>query len=266
MQHNSIRGITMATEKKSENTPTPTPAASDNKAVFAPLGKYAIVAVIMVSIIVTTAIMLDKQLNTIDEQVAAVETEIAERHAAENKAEVITETVTTEAAEVTKTEVIGTKAEATVETVETTIAKTGAPSADVLVAQDTTAAPVTETNHNSRQATPSAAQFELATAETSAKARQAKLAKEHQARIDAYKVEQKKNMSEMFARIKALESQQLDRYKTNQNGQITRLREQIAQQNKKIEALVLRNKDLYELRSANVQRNQANREQVLNRI
>ncbi len=41
----------MTTETK------PTNNATDNKAVFGPLGKYAVIAVIMVSIIVTTAIM-----------------------------------------------------------------------------------------------------------------------------------------------------------------------------------------------------------------
>ena len=70
----------------------------------------------------------------------------------------------------------------------------------------------------------------------------------------------------MFERIKALEAQQLDRYKANQDDQIGRLREQIAKQQAMIESLVLRNENLFELRSANIQRNQDNREQLLNRI
>ena len=70
----------------------------------------------------------------------------------------------------------------------------------------------------------------------------------------------------MFARIKALESKQLDTYKANQDSQVVRLREQISQQQQMIEALIVRNKDQFELRSTSVQRNQANREQMLNRI
>ena len=72
----------MTTKKKSDQTKATTkaPAVNDNKAVFAPLGKYAVVAVFMVSIIVTTAIMLDKQLNTVDEKIAAIETEVTEMH------------------------------------------------------------------------------------------------------------------------------------------------------------------------------------------
>ena len=111
----------MTTEKKSENTPTP--EATDNKAVFAPLGKYAVIAVIMVSIIVTTAIMLDKQLNTVDQQLAAIEKEVADMHIADSDTaeaataeiaveEVITETPVTAAAETvladSKAEVIAT--------------------------------------------------------------------------------------------------------------------------------------------------------------
>jgi len=73
-------------------------------------------------------------------------------------------------------------------------------------------------------------------------------------------------MTEMFARINTLESQRLDRYKANQDGQIVRLRKQISQQQHMIETLVLRNKDLFDMRAANMQRHQENRKQVLNRI
>lgn len=60
-----------------------TPKTNESQAVFAPLGKYAVVAIIMVSIIVTTAIMLDKQLNTAEQQVAAIENKVAKSQAAE---------------------------------------------------------------------------------------------------------------------------------------------------------------------------------------
>lgn len=264
----------MTTEKKPENTPTP--VAQDNKAIFGPLGKYAIIAVIMVSVIVTTAIMLDRQLGTVDQQIAAIEEEVAEMHAAAADAPgadaSIEEVNTAEAATTEST--TAAKAEIT-EEVTTAVVPVTKPvevaSAEVLVAQETVTAPVvteavvteaivTETKQNTAQANPAA------TAKTTAQARQAQHAKEYQARIEAYKEEQKQYMTDMFARIKVLESKQLDRYKANQDGQITHLREQIAHQQQMIDALVLRNKDLFELRAANVQRNQDNRAQVLNRI
>lgn len=260
----------MTTEKKSENTP----AATDNKAIFGPLGNYAIAGVIMVSIIVTTAIMLDKQLGRVDEQLAVIESEVAEMPAAATTSET---TAATETEVATKTEVEVTEAtgevakietasvEAANETVETAAASVETPTADVAVTQETTPPVAAATKQETAQ-TSSAAPFDLATTQTSAQTHQAEFAKENQARIDAYKAKHKKQLSGMFARIKTLESQQLDRFKASQEGQITRLREQIAQQQKMIEALVLRNKDSFELRAANVQRNQENREQSLNRI
>jgi len=261
----------MTTEKKSENTPTP--AANDNKAVFGPLGKYAVIAVIMVSIIVTTAIMLDRQLKTVDEQIAAIEEEVAEIHAAntDTSADEATPAKLTAVEPATAPnaaiEVAEIKKEAASETIAAPIVTDTIEitAAEVPVTQE--AAAITEANHNATQAnSATAAQFEMATAETSVRTRQAQQAKENQARIDAYKLEQKQYMSDVFARIKALESQQLNRYKANQDGQIVRLREQISQQQRMIDTLVLRNKDLFELRAANMQRNQANREQRLNRI
>jgi cytoskeletal protein RodZ len=65
--------------EKTETIPaTPENEPSENKRVFGPLGKYAVIAVLMVSIIVTTAIMLNKQLGSVDEQLAAMENEVAE--------------------------------------------------------------------------------------------------------------------------------------------------------------------------------------------
>ena len=262
----------MTTEKITEEE-TSTPETNDNKAVFGPLGKYAAIAVIMVGIIVTTAIMLDRQLNTVDEQLAVLESEAAAAYAIESEA--TTEEVTTAEIEPTATDTsttakVETEEAVTSETVAvatTPVATTiEAPAAEVVIAQETAATPViTTTNHNAVQARP-VTQFELTTATSSAQTRQVQLAKEYQARIDTYKAEQKKNMSEMFTRIKALETKQLDRYKASQDGQIARLRKQITEQQQMIETLVLRNKDMFEMRAANVQRVQANREQVLNRI
>ena len=62
----------MSTAIKSKST-----KPMDNKALFGPLGKYAIVGVLMGSVIVTTAIMLDKQPGS-KEHIAAIEKEIAQ--------------------------------------------------------------------------------------------------------------------------------------------------------------------------------------------
>jgi len=297
----------MTTENKSETKTSP--ATSNNKAVFAPLGKYAAIAVIMVSIIVTTAIMLNKQLDDVGAEIAALEVESSEIYekntdATTEKSDRTTLVTTSENTEINadvKT-VVTKKAVATdetvanktvtIETANTTasssqqaataitsqteatqpIAATAeTPSAEVLVAKQATTA-VTEATSQAENTTP----FEMATVQTASQkisdrknttqSAQAQMAQENQARIDNFRAEQKQHMSAMFARIKTLETTQLDRFKTNQDEQITRLREQIAQQQKMIDALIARNKDILELRAANVERKQAKREQMLNRI
>ncbi len=269
----------MTTEKQTTNTPP-----SDNKIIFGPLGKYAVIAIIMVSIIVTTAIMLEKQLNTIDQQVADLEADIAES----NKKK-LRSSETTASTDVNDTAMSAEAAPQTSAAVET-------PSAKVLVAMQTKSIAIAEeiqidstlavettadtenlsTEPTLATSTPveqSAQVTPVATIKQIHADRQAKVtdrskAREEarQARIEAFKLEQKKHMSELFARIKALESRQLDRYKVSQQNQVVSLRKQVARQQQMIEALVLRNKDLYELRSATAQRNQSNREQILNRI
>ncbi len=75
----------MSTKKTEITSTTTSNKVSDNKAVFGPLGKYAVVAVIMVSLIVTTAIVLDKELGTAEEKLAAVENEVAATNAVDSE-------------------------------------------------------------------------------------------------------------------------------------------------------------------------------------
>ena len=269
----------MTTEKQTKNTTT-----SDNKVIFGPLGKYAVVAIIMVSIIVTTAIMLERELNTIDQQVAEIEAEIAESNKKNLNAGEVTAS--------TDIENIAISAEAAPQT-NAAVEKPAADIPDASKAENI--AIVKETQMDSKLAVETtdaieevSAKPELATAapteETAASSPVSAIEKTHavvqaksadrnkareearRARIDEFKLEQKSRMTELLSRIKALESEQLDRYKASQQGQVTRLREQVARQQKMIEALILRNKDHYELRSANIQRNQTRREQILDRI
>ena len=247
----------MTTETKSETTEAPVvEKTSENKTVFGPLGKYAAVAVIMVSVIVTTAIMLGKQLNTTDQELAAIENTVAQKFSpeAEVKDEAVAVEVEAAAAILEETAETSIIAESTNEA-KVEVVAIEESTAEVLITAKTSVASETAAIEQPATAT-DAAQFSLATDSRA----------EQQTRIEAFKVQQKQRMTEMFARIKTLEAQQLDQYKTSQEGQVVRLREQIAQQNKMIETLILRNKDHYDLRAANIQRVQSNREQMLNRI
>jgi len=253
----------MTTETKTEKTTTSADTAAspnNNKTVFAPLGKYAVIAVIMVSIIVTTAIMLDKQLSASEEKMAAIESEMNATVAAmETSIQTPTTSSTTEAkAESTSTAVSTANEESTTIKAETT-ASADTSTATVLTQQvATTESPavLVETDNQLTEPTQS----------TAAATEKNRFVQQIQVRRDAFKAEQKQRMTEIFARIKVLESDQLDQYKANQEKHITHLRGLIAKQQQMIEALVSRNSDLFELRAANMQRNQSNREQILNRI
>ena len=286
--------------KKTEITSTTTDnKVSDNKTVFGPLGKYAVVAVIMVSIIVTTAIVLDKELGTAEDKLAAVENEVVTTNAVDSEtiakvendaaaASIAVAAETSEAQDTTELAEIKTGA-VNVQVPDDETAEAQPDETKVLVAIETneTTATVKETlvaaNSNAEQVS-NAVQTNTAQAtakiesvstdtkaEDSVQQRQSQSVagnqnKEWLARIEAYKLEQKQHMTEMFARVKSLESKRLDQYKEHQDKRIERLREQIAQQNQMIDTLILRNKEGFDMRAASMQRHQAKREQMLNRI
>jgi len=236
----------MTTETTTDSTPK-----TDNKSTFAPLGKYAAIAVIMVSIIVTTAIMLDKQLNSVERELAAIESEVASLHNTETAAVVDSDPET-------KTEQV---AMAAVEPEVNATQELPANTQDI----NPTAA-VEKTAANTQDTTTTVAVENTPSNDTQVSAVQNENEQKTNDRIVAYKLEQKSRMADMYARIKALESKQLEQYKSNQNKQVEQRRTRVSQQEHLIEELIARNNEWFELRTANVQRNQARREAILNRI
>lgn len=118
---------TKETEKKVESTSATTEnKTSDNKKTFGPLGKYAVVAVIMVSIIVTTAIMLNKQLGSVNEQLAVMESEAADVYATNS-----TDAVASEASEATISSAAVIKTPETAEATKTEVAPVEVQTAEV---------------------------------------------------------------------------------------------------------------------------------------
>lgn len=257
-----IKNSTAAAEKK----------PSENLAIFGPLGKYAVIAVLMVSIIVTTTIMLNKQLSNAENKIAAFESKVAELSKTNSGTIEATEEASAKIQSTTdviaETSIVEEEVENVVSaqaTIEEYIATT-APVTQVEADTAKTTTPVsTAASDNTVIATPEV-KAEVNTLETVAQTSKAKNTETHQTRVDTFKAEKKQRISEMFARIKALEAQQLDRYKQQQDKQIERLRTQISQQQEMIEALVLRNEGLFELRATDIKRNQSNREEMLNLI
>ena len=291
----------MSTNKTEITSTTTKNKVNDNKAVFGPLGKYAVVAVIMVSLIVTTAIVLDKELSTEEDKVATLENEVAATNAVDSEttakvehseaaASITAAPETSEAQDTTELAEIETGAAH----VQASAGETGEVQAHetkvkvpVAVETNETIATVKETVADSSSyteqtsnavpaiSTQTTAKIESTRTDTEAKnsvqESQSQSVADNQykqwlSRIEAYKLEQKQHMTERLTRIKSLESEQLDQYKARQEKQIERLREQIAQQQQVIETLILRNQERFDMRAASMQRHQARREQMLNRI
>jgi hypothetical protein len=62
---------TTLTTKQHKNAP------SDARIILGPLVKYALIGLVLVSVIITTAVTLDRQFNDIDREIAALEAELA---------------------------------------------------------------------------------------------------------------------------------------------------------------------------------------------
>lgn len=285
----------MSTETKSENTATTIDNKTSHKALFGPLGKYAIAGVIMVSILITTVIFLSKQLATSSENVASIEKELAESKANESTASIETTSAiesenrqTQDTIEVAEVEATAVEVEAApVQTTEAPAADTykvlvAIEATDTVTSADKTATDTgtdTEQASTAEQPAPSTAQVatikpakvETVAINSTQTTPLPQLAafnhdQQWQARIQAHKLEQKQRMTEMFTRIRSLESEHLEQFKVHQDEQVEHLREQISRQQELIEELILRNKESFEKREASMQRHQTSREQMLNRI
>jgi hypothetical protein len=276
----------MGTKIQSDNNATTT-ANDNNKVLFGPLGKYAILGVFMVGIIITSVIMLNKQLGTAAEDVAAIKKELSEsrvinttpsnsvKQAIAADKENTQEAGTVELAQ-TKNDIddkVTMSSDADVESAEqntasvTEYAEPAVNKTEEVVAQQQTAQISIEPSESN----------EIKSAKVTLPANEMPEAQQRDIVIEsrdqqwedhllARKQEHKQRLAEFFDRIKSSEFERLEDYKDYQARQIENLREQIARQQKQIEELIERNKESYELREAKIQRYQADRDEILNRI
>jgi len=225
-----IKEEAIATEEIQQDETQQEAPVSDRKLILAPLAKYGVIAIIMVSIIVTTAIMLNKEFNGIDAQVAALDAEIAQR----NSELTVSETTETEEVAIIEeaTETVSTETEVVAEvvTTETTAAQTTLPEVTLPVA------------------TAPAAPFVFAKpAQPVVSDVKSRIAKHHK-----YLATQDKK--------------QLETFKANQARQIEMLRAQLVKQQDQITVIEMRNQKSYDMRVTAVERMQNARNESLNRI
>jgi hypothetical protein len=204
---------------------------SDSKLVLAPLAKYGVVAVAIASIVVVTAVMMNRELNDIENQVASLEAEIAEEMQFDQQPaeeiKVIEDNSATVA--VVAEQAVSSPFDAP-PVVELPVAT--APAVEVPVV-------------NSSVTTPVAAIAQPATQTN---------------------VGFKARIIEHHAYMAKQDQKHLNSFKANQAKQIEMLRKQLAQQQVRIDAIEERNQKSYDMRKANIKRMQDIREQSLNRI
>ena len=199
---------------------------SDHKLILGPLARYGVIAVVIVGIIVTTTVMMNREFNEIDAQVAALEIEIAQQNQLEQQTEQeVTKTV--ETVEVVSTESTETIASNDETTPVTTLPEVVLPVATAPVVAAAVSTPVQPVSKP-----------------LDAKAR---IAKFHE-----FMVQQ--------------DQKHLDSYKASQAKQIEMLRAQLTRQQARIVAIEKRNQEAYAMRKAAVKSMQEAREQSLNRI
>ena len=217
---------------------------SDTRLLVAPLYKYGAIAIVIVSAIVTATIMLNGELDTVEDEIATIQNEIAVQNLAEM--EVITPVVEDTSGTQTTADLVSPALTPVAISAEAEMAFIDETDTTVTEATVTeTAAPVTP---DSETIAP------VLTAEF-APQEFAPPAFDHKARI-----------AEQHAYIAKQDQEYLDSFKNRQAKQIEWLRDQLARQQQRIEAIEKRNQETYEMRAASIKRMQQAREESLGRI
>ena len=275
--------------------------SNDAKLILAPLAKYAAVAVIMVSVIITTAIMLDRELNTIDQDIASLKAELADANAtAEAEAatasnnDIDTETSEIAAAEIATAEIVAAEIaadeiaadKAVADVTEAAIDETVVTAENNLTHTDSNAQPATMTAALAQQpgtATAPAAQtatevkattpaqttelMATSTEPADVTSKQVARPKATQAsRIDSLKASMQARIADRNQYLNTLDTQSLEDFKANQQKMIDMMRQQLSHQQKIIDQMRARNQESYDMRAASIKRMQEARDRSLERI
>ncbi len=251
------------TNKTTETNAAQDKQPSDARVILGPLAKYAAVGLVLVGIIVTTAIMLDKQLNDIDREMAALEAELAEanekaRQDAVNAdqgktttevASVKSSETKDEAVEVArKDEIVAAPAQTKEIAKPAQVAKTEVPA----VAETRTEAAPVAVEKMVSQADPFEQSMEEIIAERNAYIEE--LIAQREASIEAM-------IAERNAYMKEKDRVYLEDFKASQSEQLENMRKQLARQEQRIIEMEQRQKEIYELRAASIKEMQQRREE-----
>ena len=226
---------------------------SDARVILGPLVKYAAMGFVIVSIIITTAVMLDRQFNDIDREVAELEAQLAQANK-EAAGEIDT----------------GTTAELLAEPAPAveTVAVQQEPVISEPVEVNEAEKPAVSVVDNNVDAAPQVAQPAAQPVETETNTAEATVAEDVvvEAANNSYDFFDK-SMDEVIAErntyLKEKDRVYLEEFKASQEKQLQFMRERLARQEKRIEQMEKRNQEIYDYRAANVKEMQQKRESFL---
>lgn len=233
---------------------------SDARIILGPLVKYAAMGLVLVSIIISTAVMLDRQFNDIDREVAELEAQLAQANknmanepdtdtTVELKAESVpaVETVAaqpqpviTEVVEVTEVEKPAASA------VEKTVDK--APAVTQLANK-----PVEKKTSTTETVVADVTVIDEVVVEDTAADKVMKSP-------DAFDMSIDELIAERNTHWKEMDRVYLEEFKASQQKQLQFMRDRLARQEQRIEEMEKRNQEIYDIRAANVKEMQEMRE------
>jgi hypothetical protein len=236
-------------------------APSDARIILGPLVKYALMGLVLVSAIITTAVMLDRQFNDIDREVAALEAELAEANQAyDSDTTFASQSDATHApvanpVQQTMTDVNeGAVADKFTDT-ETQMPAAGTPEDKVEAVTDVQSAAemplIVQADTDEKKTLTEAVVVEEAEAVTTNE------------NIDPFDQSIEALIDERNAYLRQMDHIYLDELKASQEKQLQLMRERLARQEQRIKEMEARFQERYEVRAGNVKEMQEQRESFL---
>lgn len=236
---------TPATETDNNDDPN---MPSDARVILGPLVKYAAMGLVLVGIIITTAVMMDRQLNDIDREVAELEAQLAQANTATDPVQ------TADADEQSKPEPQTAAAQA--EPVNSAVAAiTVAEKPEQNIVKRTVVIPAVE-----QAATQTTA---IETYPVQAAAAEMTVAAESAADDDFFIQPMEEIIAERNAYLKERDLEYLEAFKAGQDKKLELMRERLARQEQRIKEMESRYQEIYDIRAADMKEMQERRESFM---
>ncbi len=237
---------------------------SDARIILGPLVKYAAMGLVLVSIIITTAVMLDHQFNDIDREVAELQAQLAQANM-DAVVEADADTVAGSQAEATPTVAADAVQPEPAMPAVAEVTRTEKPAATPVVENSIDTAPVVMQTV-AREVKAETIVTESTTVED-AVAEDVVVEDAVANKTNSHPEFFDKSFDELIAernnQLKEMDRVYLEEFRASQERQLQFMRERLARQEQKIKEMEQRNQEIYDYRAANVKEKQQMRENLL---